>query len=274
MSKRLQTFFSRITEPESRLGIARRRPAWLLLTLMALPLTACSAPMGAWNGSPMLGSLTGTPTSATPTAACGEQVKPTPLDTAKLSDSELGTQLTQYFHDHCLPLVSAQVSRASTGSQQVLLYGFVASDFGKDDAQSKARQLLGQNFTDIHNQIMVRPQLAEMTPPEQPAPSGNESNLNTGIPGIPGGIPQTGAVQQYQAQGQTGGWSSMLAPLLGGLSIGGGMGGFGGGMGMGSGIMVAPGGGMGMYPGYGYPMYPGYPMMPMAPMPGFMPMVP
>jgi len=235
--------------------------------------------MNAWNGSPMLGSLTGTQNSASPTPACGAQAKPEPLDTAKMSDQELGTQLTQYFHDHCLPLVSAQVSRASGGSQQVLLYGFVASDFGKDDAQNKARELLGQNFNDIHNSIMVRPQLAEMTPPQPPASSALEGS-NPGIPGIPGGIPPTGAVQQYQAQGQSGGWSSMLAPLLGGLSIGGGMGGFGSGMGMGSGIMVAPGG-MGMYPGYGgYPGYPGYPsypmmpMMPMAPMPGFMPMVP
>ncbi|HLH78485.1 MAG TPA: hypothetical protein VKV28_16920 [Candidatus Binataceae bacterium] len=225
----------------------------------------------------MLGSLTGTQTSAAPTSACGAQVKPAPLNTANLSDQELSTKLTQYFHDHCLPLVSAQVSRTSGGSQQVLLYGFVASDFGKDDAQNKARQLLGQNFNDIHNSIMVRPQLAEMTPPQAPAASGSEGN-NLGIPGIPGGIPSNGAVQQYQAQGQSpGGWTSMLAPLLGGLSIGGGMGSFGG-MGMGSGVMISPGGmGMGMYPGYGYPGYPSYPMapmMPMAPMPGFMPMVP
>ena len=43
---------------------------------------------------------------------------------------------------HSLPLVGAQVVTSTSGGKQVILFGFVASDFGKTDAEQKARHYL------------------------------------------------------------------------------------------------------------------------------------
>src|SRR5204862_5526959 len=45
--------------------------------------------------------------------------------------------LTSYLQSHRLPLVGAQVLNNSSGNQQIILYGFVATDFGKQDAADK-----------------------------------------------------------------------------------------------------------------------------------------
>jgi hypothetical protein len=244
---------------------AQRVVVWLCWLPAILALHACTAQTSSWNGAPIAAQNTAAQSAAP--AACGADVKPAPLDASALNDAQLGEQMTQYFRAHCLPLVSARVARDSAGRREVVLYGFVASDFGKSDATQKAQQLLGSESLAIANNILVRPQIAAMAAQEG---NGNGSAANNEIPGTPLGLPP--GVQEYQAQQEahSGSWASMLAPLLGGLSIGGGS--FIGG----SGVMVSPGmGGFGMYPG-SIPVYPGYPPYPgaMMPYPGGMPIIP
>lgn len=58
----------------------------------------------------------------------------------------------------------------STGNQRIVLYGFVATEFGKNDAASKALAYIknetraGALAPPIENRIEVRPEIARMKP--------------------------------------------------------------------------------------------------------------
>ena len=191
-------------------------------------------------------------------------------------DSPQSQGLSDYLKHHSLPLVGAQVVESPSGGKQVILFGFVASDFGKTDAEQKARHYLNDPNLVVDNRIKVSGELA--------GGKGSSSTVN-GVPSANaynGNDPYASSssvqdyennnlppdAQAYAAQGQrmqqmqqyqqynSGGSGSMLTmilPLLmggGGMTMGGG--GFGG---FGSGY--APG-----YGGYGYPSYP-------PPSPGF-----
>lgn len=189
-------------------------------------------------------------------------------------DSPQSQGLSDYLKHHALPLVGAQVVESPSGGKQVILFGFVASDFGKTDAEQKARHYLSDPNLVVDNRIKVSGELA-----------GGKSSGST-VNGVPSGnaydstdpYASSGSVQDYEnnglppdaqayaAQGQhlqqmqqyqqynSGGSGSvltMILPLLlggGGTALGGG--GFGGGFG-GFGSGYAPG-----YGGYGYPSYP------------------
>ena len=76
-------------------------------------------------------------------------------------DRSASDALTAYLHKHRSPLVGAEVLQASD-SQRVVLYGFVASDRGKQDAQSRVLRYLGKSDAQIDNRIAVRPEIAQM----------------------------------------------------------------------------------------------------------------
>jgi hypothetical protein len=193
-------------------------------------------------------------------------------------DSPQSQGLTDYLRHHSLPLVGAQVVTSSSGGKQVILYGFVASDFGKTDAEQKARHYLSDPTLVVDNRIKVSSELAgakgnsgSTTPYDSSDPyasSGSiqdyQNNGNNLPPGAAAYAAQGQQLQQYQQYNSGGSGSSMLTmilPLLlgggGGVSMGsGGFGGYGGGFGGG----YAPG-----YGGYGYPAYP----PPMMPSPGW-----
>jgi hypothetical protein len=80
-------------------------------------------------------------------------------------DRSASDALTTYLHNHRLPLVGAEVLQGS-GSQRVVLYGFVASDRGKQDAQGRALHYLGKSNAEIDNRIAVRPEIAQMGSPQ------------------------------------------------------------------------------------------------------------
>src|SRR3989442_2536738 len=73
-----------------------------------------------------------------------------------------GDQLSEYLHQHKLPLVQAQISQATGGGRQVVLYGFVATDLGKQHAEEHARQYLNDSRASIINRIKVRPAIATL----------------------------------------------------------------------------------------------------------------
>jgi hypothetical protein len=182
-------------------------------------------------------------------------------------DSPQSQGLTDYLKHHDLPLVGARVVTSSSGGQQVILFGFVASDFGKTDAEQKARRYLKDPTLVVDNRIKISPELAGghgAAPPSNAMPTdGSDPYAASGSLQDYQNNEPPGA-QAYQAQGQqqqqyqqyNSGSPSMLSTILpmllgGGVTMGGGSGGFGGGYGGGFGSGYAP-----SYGGYGYPSYP------------------
>lgn len=165
-----------------------------------------------------------------------------------LPAAEQSKKLTQYLKTHRLPLVGAQVTRDASGRRQVLLYGFVATPFGKNDAENKARAVLNDPELVVLNHIKIRPELLTMRAPvtSMPPPAAGTSSVGvsgsvpaaTGVGGVQA-YEQQGAglqqYQQYQQQQQQMGWVTTLLPLAAMIGLG-----------------VLGGGNVGAYPGYGY----------------------
>jgi hypothetical protein len=76
--------------------------------------------------------------------------------------------LTTYLRQHRLPLVGAQVLNGSSGNRRIVLYGFTATEFGKNDAAAKALAYIenktpsGMPIPQIENRIEVRTEIARM----------------------------------------------------------------------------------------------------------------
>src|SRR5208282_5665843 len=112
-------------------------------------------------------------------------------------DSPQSQGLSDYLKHHSLPLVGAQVVTSASGGQQVILFGFVASDFGKADAEQKARHYLKDPTLVVDNRIKISPELA-----------GGAPNPDSTVNGVPSGnamppegtdpYATTGSVQDYQ----------------------------------------------------------------------------
>lgn len=85
-------------------------------------------------------------------------------------DRPTSDSLTKYLHKHRLPLVGAQVSTDSNGTRHILLYGFVATDFGKGDAEKKARDYLRDQTAEMDNHIHIDPSIRHLKKYRQPAP--------------------------------------------------------------------------------------------------------
>ncbi len=148
------------------------------------------------------------------------------LSADTLTDSQLGRQMTDYFKGNRLPLVGAQAYTDASGSRQVVLFGFVATSFGKSDAAQKAAGLLNDPAIAIVNRIKIDPTLmAANGAPEQPAQNGESNGATAQTP------PQMGGVQDYESQNQANRYSayqqaqqpypqSMLPFMMGGAGFG------------------------------------------------------
>ncbi len=91
-------------------------------------------------------------------------------------DRTTSDALTRYLHKHRLPFVAAQVSAAAHGSHRVMLYGFVATDFGKHDAETKVRHYLGDPRITVVNHIRVDPGIRQLR--NNASPSQQDQNVN------------------------------------------------------------------------------------------------
>jgi len=83
-------------------------------------------------------------------------------------DAADSQSLTTYLRQHRLPLVGAQVLADVAGNRRIVLYGFVATEFGKNDAARKALAYVehearaGTSVPQIENRIEIRPEIARM----------------------------------------------------------------------------------------------------------------
>jgi len=91
-------------------------------------------------------------------------------------DKTASDKLTRYLHKNRLPMVGAQISNTPSG-RQLMLYGFVATDFGKGDAVTKAKRYLHDSTIAVVNNIRVNPELRHLKrpPPSQTGPYSMDS---------------------------------------------------------------------------------------------------
>jgi hypothetical protein len=148
--------------------------------------------------------------------------------------------LTEYLTQRKLPLVGAQVLRATDGRRKVVLYGFVGSDFGKADAVIKTHRFLHDSGVEVDNRINVRPELmasnllsgsgATNPGPGYPPTPGSTSNSEGSSSPDASAYPGPESYKAQQANPYTQQLTSMmpLIALLGalGMSMAGGSSGF------------------------------------------------
>jgi hypothetical protein len=149
------------------------------------------------------------------------------------ANSTSSTALTDYLHTHRLPLVGAQVMESAEGERQVVLFGFVATAFGKTDAEAKARKFLKDSDITVDNRIKIRPELLSLKPtaPSSNAavpPSSETARPSSAPPRVPSasspppedlqayqnqpGMNQFPMQQQFQQQNPD--WASTVVPLI------------------------------------------------------------
>jgi hypothetical protein len=225
----------------------------LVTTQSCATMSAPNAPPPAFS-SPATGGAQSTAQSTSETLSQAGSSGPAPAPIVLSGPVvEQSDELTRYLEHNRLPLVRAEVRRDRYGDREVTLYGFVATPYGKSDAEAKVRRLLDDPSVKIVNAIKVRPELLNLQPQQPagtPSTSGQNAYLAANQNSLPAnGLGSLGSLQSYQAQqfpqqsgSPSGSWLDYLLPVLGiGAIIG--LGFIGGGMG-------------GFYPGMGYPFFP------------------
>ncbi len=147
-------------------------------------------------------------------------------------DNPQSTALTNYLHSRQLPLVGARVLASNGGPRQAILYGYVATPFGKADAVDKAREFLNDSGAQVDNRIKIEPDLAGPTSNNGATASNNPDLNNPDIQRYEDQQNQQLSQQQQQYMnqgspfgGSAGGPMSLLLPMLmmgGGFGVGGG----------------------------------------------------
>ena len=77
-------------------------------------------------------------------------------------DQGTSDALTRYLHLNELPMVTAQFSTSPGGSKQLILTGFVATQFGRDDAERIATAYLNDPSVNMVDQILLDPHVEDM----------------------------------------------------------------------------------------------------------------
>ena len=80
-------------------------------------------------------------------------------------DQGTSDALTKYLHMNELPMVTAQFSTSPGGSKQLILSGFVATQFGRTDAERIATAYLNDPNVNMVDQILLDPHVEDLRPP-------------------------------------------------------------------------------------------------------------
>jgi len=91
-------------------------------------------------------------------------------------DATASEALTNYLRQNRLPLVGAQIGTASTGARRLVLYGYVATEMGKRDAESKALAHLGGTPPEVVNRIAIQPEISKLKSGSHNGSSGDASS--------------------------------------------------------------------------------------------------
>ena len=80
-------------------------------------------------------------------------------------DQGTSDAITKYLHMNELPMVTAQFSTSPGGSKQLILTGFVATQFGRNDAERTATAYLNDPSVNLVDQILLDPNVEDLRPP-------------------------------------------------------------------------------------------------------------
>ena len=80
------------------------------------------------------------------------------------ADGPVSDPVSEYLHANRLPLVEARTIVTASGERSELLYGYVATDVGKLDAEEQTQDFMDDPDVPIIDRIVVRPELLTMTP--------------------------------------------------------------------------------------------------------------
>jgi hypothetical protein len=80
-------------------------------------------------------------------------------------DQGTSDALTKYLHMSKLPMVTAQFSTSPGGSKQLILTGFVATQFGRNDAERIANAYLNDPSVNLVDQILLDPHVEDLRAP-------------------------------------------------------------------------------------------------------------
>jgi hypothetical protein len=105
-------------------------------------------------------------------------------------DTAASEALANYLRQNRLPLVGAQIGTASTGARRLVLFGYVATQQGKIDAESKSVAYLGNPQPELINRIVIKPEIANMRSAGQSGTEDSSPGAGTGSVGdYAGGAP-------------------------------------------------------------------------------------
>jgi len=80
------------------------------------------------------------------------------------ADGSVSDPVSDYLHVNRLPLVEARTIVTASGERSELLYGYVATDVGRLDAEEQTQDFIDDPDMPIIDRIVVRPELLTMTP--------------------------------------------------------------------------------------------------------------
>jgi len=81
-------------------------------------------------------------------------------------DQGTSDAITKYLHMNELPMVTAQFSTSPGGSKQLILTGFVATQFGRNDAERIANAYLNDPSVNMVDQILLDPHVEDLRTPQ------------------------------------------------------------------------------------------------------------
>ncbi len=94
-------------------------------------------------------------------------------------DQGTSDAITRYLHMNELPMVTAQFSTSPGGSKQLILSGFVATQFGRTDAERIATAYLNDPNVNMVDQILLDPHVEDLRPPAGSAAAANPPSPNS-----------------------------------------------------------------------------------------------
>lgn len=124
-------------------------------------------------------------------------------------DQGTSDALTRYLRINELPMVTAQFSTSPGGSKQLILTGFVATQFGRNDAERIATAYLNDPSVSMVDQILLDPHVEDM---RSAAPAGSAAAAGPQSPNSPDQLWNKTMQGIYRNGGQTPAGSGPMLP--------------------------------------------------------------
>ncbi len=124
-------------------------------------------------------------------------------------DQGTSDALTRYLRMNELPMVTAEFSTSPGGSKQLILTGFVATQFGRTDAERIASGYLNDPSVNLVDQILLDPHVEDM---RSAAPAGSSAAAGSQSPNSPDQLWNKTMQGIYRNGGQTPAGSGPMLP--------------------------------------------------------------